>query len=66
MRLTINTSARVVLVDGTTLVGTIRRSWRWRVIKLTQVTTLTRDGEISADGYMLVPARSVLFVQVGS
>lgn len=66
MRLKFGTSARIVLSDGTTFVGTICRSWRWRVIKLTQVTTLTRDGEISADGFMLVPTHSVLFVQVSS
>lgn len=66
MRLKLGTSVRVVLIDGTTFVGTVRFSWRIRVIKLTDVTTLTRDGEISADGYMLVPAKSVLFVQVGS
>lgn len=66
MRLKLGTSVRVVLNDGTTFVGTVKFSWRIRVIKLTQVTTLSRDGEISADGYMLVPTRSVLFVQVGS
>lgn len=66
MRLKLGTSVRVVLTDGTTFVGTVRFSWRIRVIKLTDVTTLSRDGEIRADGYMLVPAKSVLFVQVGS
>jgi hypothetical protein len=66
MRLKTGTSARIVLAEGTTVVGTVRFSWRWRVIKLTDVVTQTRDGEIIADGYLLIPARSVLFVQVGS
>jgi hypothetical protein len=66
MRLKTGTSARIVLLDGTTVVGTVRFSWRWRVIKLTDVLTQTRDGEVLADGYLLIPAGSVLFVQVGS
>lgn len=66
MRLKTGTSARIVLTDGTTVVGTVRFSWRWRVIKLTDVLTQTRDGEVLADGYLLIPAGSVLFVQVGS
>lgn len=56
---------RIVLIDGTTLVGTVRFSWRFRTIKLTDVVTQTREGEIRADGYLLIPVRSVLFAQVG-
>jgi hypothetical protein len=66
MRLKHGSSVRIVLVDGTTIVGTVRFSWRWRTIKLTDVVTATRDGEILADGYLLIPTRSVLFVQVGA
>jgi hypothetical protein len=66
MRLKTGSSARIVLADGTTVVGTVRFSWRWRVIKLTDVLTQTRDGEVLVDGYLLIPARSVLFVQIGS
>lgn len=66
MRLRKGKSVRVALTDGTTFVGTVELSWRWRVIKLTNVTTFTRDGEIQTDGYLLIPASSVLFVQVAS
>ena len=65
MRLKHGSSVRIVLVDGTTVVGTVRFSWRWRTIKLADVVTQTRDGEILADGYLLSPVRSVLFAQVG-
>jgi hypothetical protein len=65
MRLKHGSSVRIALVDGTTVVGTVRFSWRWRTIKLADVLTQTRNGEIAADGYLLIPARSVLFVQVG-
>jgi hypothetical protein len=65
MRLKLGTSVRIVLVDGTTVVGTVRFSWRWRVVKLTDVLTQTRDGEVLADGYLLIPATSILFAQVG-
>lgn len=65
MRLKHGSSVRIVLVDGTTVVGTIRFSWRWRTVKLTDVLTQTRDGEIVADGYLLIPGRSILFAQVG-
>jgi small nuclear ribonucleoprotein (snRNP)-like protein len=65
VRLKNGSSVRIVLVDGTTVVGTVRFSWRWRVIKLTDVVSQTRDGEIVADGYLLIPERSVLFAQVG-
>lgn len=65
MRLKNGSSARIVLSDGTTVIGTVRFSWRFRVIKLTDVVTQTRGGDILADGYLLIPARSVLFVQIG-
>jgi hypothetical protein len=65
MRLKYGSSVRIVLADGTTVVGTPRFSWRWRTVKLTDVITQTRDGEILADGYLLIPASSILFVQVG-
>jgi hypothetical protein len=65
MRLKHGTSVRIVLAEGTTFVGTVAHSWRWRVLKLTDAITQTRDGEIRADGYLLIPHRSILFAQVG-
>ena len=65
MRLKYGSSVRIVLADGTTIVGTVRFSWRFRVVKLTDVLTATRDGDVLADGYLLIPARSILFVQLG-
>lgn len=66
MRLKHGSSVRIALNDGTTFVGTVRFSWRWGVLKLTNVLTQTRDGELQADGYLLIPARSILFAQVGA
>jgi hypothetical protein len=66
MRLKKGSSVRIVLIDGTTFVGTVRFSWRWRVLKLTNVITQTREGEIQADGFLLIPTRSILFAQVGA
>lgn len=66
MRLKNGSSVRVALTDGTTFVGTVRFSWRWGVLKLTNVLTQTRDGELHADGYLLIPVRSILFAQVGA
>lgn len=66
MRLKQGSSVRLVLSDGTTVEGVVRFSWRFRVIKLTDCVTLTRDGQVKLDGYLLVPARSVLFAQVGA
>lgn len=66
MRLKLGSSARIVLNDGTTIEGTVRFSWRFRVIKLVDVVTLSRDGQVKLDGHLLIPAASVLFVQVGA
>jgi hypothetical protein len=66
MRLKHGSSVRIILMDGTTLAGTVRFSWRWRTVKLTDVLTQTRGGEIIADGYLLIPAHAIMFVQVGS
>lgn len=66
MRLKLGSSARIVLNDGTTIEGIVRFSWRPRVIKLTDVVSATQHGDIRLDGHLLVPARSVLFAQVGA
>lgn len=67
MRLPIGQKCRVILEDGTTLVGTAARSWRWGVIRLNGVKFYSRMGEDEAPAlsYFLVPRRRVLFVQVG-
>jgi hypothetical protein len=65
MRLKFGESIRIVLVEGTTFTGTVRFSWRFRTVKLVNVITQSRDGEIHADGYLLIPVRSILFAQVG-
>jgi len=66
MRLKLGSSARLVLSDGTTVEGVVRFSWRIRVIKLTDVVSMNQHGNISLDGHLLIPARSVLFAQVGA
>jgi hypothetical protein len=66
MRLKYGSSARIVLLDGTSLVGTVKFSWRWRTVKLVEVTTHIPGGDVTVDGHLLIPARSILFVQVGA
>lgn len=64
MRLANGTRARIVLVDGTTAAGTAGRSWRWKVIRLDGVELYDRSGPVQTQGHLLIPARSVMFVQV--
>lgn len=66
MRLKLGENARIVLADGTTVEGVVRFSWRFRVLKLVDAVTLTAQGEVKLDGHLLIPARSVLFAQVGA
>lgn len=66
MRLKLGSSARLVLSDGTTVEGVVRFSWRFRVIKLVDAVSMNQHGQVNLDGHLLVPARSVLFVQVGA
>lgn len=66
MRLKLGSSVRLVLSDGTTVEGVVRFSWRIRVIKLFDVVSLNNHGQIKIDGHLLIPARSVLFAQVGA
>lgn len=66
MRLKIGSNVRIVLTDGTAFEGIVARSWRWRTVKLVDAVTQTRDGEIRADGFLLVPSGSILFAQVGA
>lgn len=65
MRLKNGSSVQLVLNDGTTVEGVVRFSWRFRVIKLVDVVALSEHGQITITGYLLVPARSVLFAKVG-
>lgn len=65
MRLKLGSSVQLVLSDGTTVEGVVRRSWRMRVIKLVDVVALNQHGDVKITGYLLVPARSVLFAKVG-
>lgn len=60
------TRARFTLTDGSTCEATVRFSWSWFSWKLADaVFHDQRTGEpIPADGYLMVPKRSVLFVQV--
>jgi hypothetical protein len=66
MRLKHGSGVRLVLTDGTALAGTVRPSWRWRTVKLTEVLTQTRNGEVQADGFLFVPSHAILFAQVGA
>lgn len=56
---------RVTLVDGTTIGGTVRRSFAWWTLRLEDVTAYDRTGEVPAAGFFLVPKRGILFIQVG-
>lgn len=68
MRLRTGTKCRLVLEDGTTLVGTAARSWQAGVLRLNFVTAYAREGEIEApvQSHFLIPAARVLFAQVGA
>lgn len=64
MRLGNGAKARLVLTDGTTIAGTVRRSWRWRTTRIESAEIYDRTGPVRAEGYLLIPARSILFAQV--
>jgi len=66
MRIKRGTKARFTLTDGTTLAGIVRFSWGWFSWRVTEVTFYdARTGEpVAADGYFIIPKRSVRFVQV--
>lgn len=64
MRLTNRATVVVNLTDATTLRGTVARSWRWRVVRLNAVATGGLDQELK--GYVLIPHRAILSVQVVS
>lgn len=65
MRLANGARARFTTIDGTTIEGTIRRSWfSWGGWHLSKVQALTASGPQSAAGQFIIPKRAVLFVQV--
>lgn len=68
MRIKTGMKCRIVLEDGTTLVGTAARSWQPGVLRLNFVTAWAREGEIEApvQSFFLLPVARVLFVQVGA
>lgn len=64
MRLKTGIKARIVLTDGTTVVGTTAHSGQWGVHKLREVQIFTRLDPESIQGVLLVPKRHVMFVQI--
>lgn len=68
MRLRTGTKCRLVLEDGTTLVGTAARSWQPGIVRLNYVTAHAREGEIEAppQSFFLLPVHRILFAQVGA
>lgn len=63
MRLRRNSLVVLTITDGTILRGRVRWSWRWRVIRLVDVTVWTEHGDVPAAGPVLVPHRSVVLAQ---
>lgn len=63
MRLRAGALVLLTLADGTSVGGTVRRSWRWRTMRLDNATSYTA-GPADIDGYLLVSHRSILAVQV--
>jgi len=58
---------RVNLVDGTAIEGVLRFSWWWSSYRLVDCTFSNQQGEtVEADGYFIVPKRSILHVQAVS
>ncbi|MDO5676515.1 MAG: hypothetical protein Q4G35_03290 [Propionibacteriaceae bacterium] len=57
--------ANITLVDNTALTGTLAYSWYWGHYALRNVEEILPHGQIrKLDGYVLIPTRSILIVQV--
>jgi hypothetical protein len=54
----------VSLMDGSAVRGRVRFGWRPRVLKLVEAEGLTQTGTAPIEGMFLIPARSILTVQV--
>ena len=55
---------RVNLVDGSSLEGTLRFSWGWSSYRLVDCVFINQAGvPVEADGFFIVPKRSILHVQ---
>ena len=68
MRIKRGTRARFNLTDGSVFEGTVRFCWYLFCWKISDVVTydVRTDSESEAQGWLLVPKRSVLFVQVAT
>lgn len=64
MQLRRGTRARFTLLDGTTLEGTVRWSWMWSTVRISRVHVNSAAGAQLIAGTVLIPKRSVVFVQV--
>lgn len=63
MRLRNRSTVIVSLTDGTVVRGTVARSWRWHVVRLTAAEVLTAQGSIPSVGDVLIPWRSMHIAQ---
>lgn len=63
MKLKRGSTARITLIDGSTLEGRVVSRW-WGPLRLEDVTFHTTHGSTPAAGAFVIPKRSVLFVQV--
>lgn len=63
MRLRHNSSVRIILHDNSVVSGTVTRSWRWRIVRLTGAfQMLPQGGRADAEGPVLIPHRSIMYV----
>lgn len=66
MRLKTGTHVRLILTDGTTLVGVAEHSGQWGIHRLRDVSIFTRIDPERIKGYVLVPKQRVLFAQMAA
>lgn len=59
------TRVLVTLLDGSTLHGTARFTWRPRTLRLVDVTTLSVQGEAMMAGELRILRHAILYVQTG-
>lgn len=64
MRLPTGRDVQLVTTAGTTIQGRTARSGQWSVHRLNKAVIYNRSDPEHLVGYVLIPAREVLFVQI--
>lgn len=64
MRIRKGSTVLVTLVDGSTVKGTTARRWWWNLRLLNAAVLADQGAEMSLDGSVWIPRRSILLLQV--